>query len=128
MNDGVLPPFDPAGSCPKCGGEIVSAIWHASAVLDYQSPCCRRLESTGQNDEHMCRRCERCTYGWVENVLTADDAEREERLMTIRKTGTADGGQPLETEDTLAKTGTARGWAADDEDALVQENAAADQE
>lgn len=61
----ALQPFDPEAGCPKCCSEQVSATWHATAVA--LQPCwTTRLVIDRVTTEHLCRRCERCGYGWCE--------------------------------------------------------------
>jgi len=63
-----LPPFDPAGVCGKCGGEMISTTYHPRPVLDMGTLwACAAGPPLG---EHLCRRCTGCGYAWCE--ATAD--------------------------------------------------------
>lgn len=63
-----LPPYSGDCSCPKCKAEM-GTTWHSSAgKLNVGFPCYR--ESPWSIFGHLCRRCTRCGYGWIE--ATAD--------------------------------------------------------
>jgi hypothetical protein len=55
-----LPPLDRNASCPKCGHVLISVIYHRYLVDGF--PC--HLYSV--IDEHLCRVCRRCQFGWCE--------------------------------------------------------------
>ncbi|TBW33583.1 hypothetical protein EYW49_20085 [Siculibacillus lacustris] len=60
--------YDPAATCPKCGGTDVSALWQDRDVArGYQwDPM--------PVEEHLRRRCQRCAYEWPEAPLDATEA------------------------------------------------------
>jgi hypothetical protein len=66
-----LPPFSGnTADCPKCGS-CVPATWHPCGGFGKDFPC----ESRHDLDEHMCRSCEACGYGWLEATKDASASE-----------------------------------------------------
>jgi len=50
--------------CPKCkAGTVVMTIYHAPKLADGTEAPCRWAELF---DEHLCRVCKNCGYGWPE--------------------------------------------------------------
>lgn len=56
-----LPPFDANAGCPKCHGGV-DVIFHFTHTEKF--PCMGDV--TWVLDEHLCRVCRRCMYGWCE--------------------------------------------------------------
>jgi hypothetical protein len=65
-----LPPFHPGGGCPKCGCGAVKVTWHLIG-LEEGFPCEHRVDL----DEHLCRTCPACKYGWLEATKDASASE-----------------------------------------------------
>jgi len=77
-----IPEHGSITSCPKCGAldSIVTTEYHedvqpigSSVVAD---PCTKLVveapsEEAVELEEHLCRKCSRCQFGWVEQVHTA---------------------------------------------------------
>ena len=67
-----LPPYNPAASCPKCGGTDIG-VRHEVGVHGHDCP----LDGLGWMGrecctfEHLCRGCRRCGYAWAERPLGA---------------------------------------------------------
>jgi hypothetical protein len=139
-----MPVYDPAlASCPKCLNEEVTVTWHKSAVFDVigtMNWACSGWPTT-ESQEHLCVKCARCQH--CRAMRPADTGpyhagktdQQEETDMPIRKTGSA-AGQVItdiegETDDALARTASLvlreAPWSAQDESALIAENAQADE-
>ena len=81
----VIPAYGSVPECPKCcapAPEMVSTTYHAEAQMHIQeSPPCVHLFMNATVDEgleealenHLCRVCRRCGYGWVERALDAPE-------------------------------------------------------
>lgn len=85
-----LPPVGTHPVCPKCGGVeiLIYTVHHIepvpvspmmSAVPD---PCTVLVIETPSEElegfhEHLCKRCGRCGFGWVEQVLTEGSVYRD---------------------------------------------------
>ncbi len=69
--DTELPAHGSITSCPKCGGgkdkgTALTVTYHTGPQeARSRQPC--RYKDIG---EHLCRRCERCGYGWCESVVS----------------------------------------------------------
>lgn len=146
----VLPPFDPAALCSKCGDERIELQYHAREQIVFppkssQPPCAAYTlpEFDVEIGEHMCKRCSTCNYSWMEQVagpgpdyqiVTSDDDEMYPGLeqggdMTIRKLGAATGEVISVENEGLVKHGAAeREWDDRDERALDDENKDADKD
>jgi len=61
----ILPPFDPAGVCGKCGTETITVTYHPRPVLDPEVrwPCWPADPPLGG---HLCRRSPCSGYAWCE--------------------------------------------------------------
>ena len=68
MTDKVknLPIFTEDPVCSKCGWTNITTAYAAGRCLTYDLLPCHKLE---RFQEHMHRRCLRCGYEWIENVL-----------------------------------------------------------
>jgi hypothetical protein len=65
--------FDPVAICPKCAHDVVRVIYQRR----FDQYACRAVPDHAETpygewdtDEHFHRRCERCNYGWREEVLS----------------------------------------------------------
>jgi len=75
--DTQLPSHGSVTSCPKCGASehgtnALTVTYHSEPQLlsryERVKWPCRLGRPAG---EHLCRRCERCGFGWCEAVVTA---------------------------------------------------------
>ncbi len=132
----LLPPFAPDSACSACSNEDTLVVFHDRATLG-SWPCWPKSDPKYRiHQPHLCKRCTRCGYAWAEapadpSAYAGEDPEED--AMPIRKTAS---GQVTGTEtDGMAgvvKTAQQNptidpAWKADDEEALAQENASADQ-
>lgn len=65
-----LRPYDEDARCPKCGHDKVRTSHHGEGGWKsrYSCPAVEQLR-TSFPPEHLCRRCERCSYSWPEAIL-----------------------------------------------------------
>jgi len=54
--------FNPEAKCPKCGGDDIGVFYHGGWC--YGFACWLKID-----EEHLCRRCCRCQYTWVERCI-----------------------------------------------------------
>jgi hypothetical protein len=86
-----LPAYSgPNATCPKCkAGTPVLTIYHyAGGVLAPKlpggvNPPCRWASP---NDEHLCRVCKNCGYGWPEACADGSDDQRPD-LTVVQNIG-----------------------------------------
>lgn len=75
----VIPECNAMSNCPKCAApvlEFASIKYHAEVEADScgsVAPCTALLLTTSSEEmtefqEHLCKRCRRCGFGWVEQV------------------------------------------------------------
>lgn len=64
--------------CPKCGAitaEVASTQYHSHLLQAEPEIPCGELVFTFDSedlegiDEHLCRKCRRCGFGWIEAVM-----------------------------------------------------------
>lgn len=104
MNSFIVPTYGTVTVCPMCKSPVseMTAVFYHQQVASYMTPeaTCRALvvelitQQTavpeGHDDwetaigEHLCRKCRRCDFGWVEHpaephsVYTPTEEERHE--------------------------------------------------
>lgn len=79
MTTSPLPPFSGRNtSCPKCGMSV-DVAWHLLG-LQKGFPC---WNDPPDCDEHMCRVCPECGYGWMEAPADANAAEVSRALRGL---------------------------------------------
>ena len=59
----LLKPFDAEAKCPKCGGDNISATYHAAGASRPMDDC---WNTVVEDVEHHDRYCRRCSYEWCE--------------------------------------------------------------
>jgi hypothetical protein len=59
-----LPSFDAEARCPKCGHDGVNAVWREKAPW-------RSYGDPSPREEHLSRRCLRCSFTWYEAPLSS---------------------------------------------------------
>ena len=77
--------FDEKETCPKCGGGAISTWYHDRATTPQEvtahmywpknlprPPRTHRICDGTSIDEHLHRKCERCRFEWLEDVLRAE--------------------------------------------------------
>lgn len=72
MDRVTIRPHDPQHLCPKCGSEGARPQYHAqSFIATFGStppwPCVRPVPDDLVG-EHLCNRCEVCSFAWMESV------------------------------------------------------------
>jgi hypothetical protein len=70
MSTTQLPAYDPAATCPKCGGDDVRTVYVGSHGSWTSPPC--GLFGPDRYAEHLDRICQRCHFVWPEAPITRE--------------------------------------------------------
>lgn len=142
-------PYDPERRCPACGSGPASGAFHEQPVLvvfgrNPQWPC---AEAPPDAAPHLCNRCESCGYAWAEESLEGvappspesragevgfsnkpgnPENAAEGAEMAIRKYGTAADQEAVAEPQGMAREAALGDWGESDDQALAEENRAAD--
>lgn len=68
-----LPPFSDAAPCQKCGGADIDVQFHGGRDDGGRFSPCADLR---QWADHLCRRCRRCGFQWMEACVDAGGKEK----------------------------------------------------
>lgn len=72
-----LLPYDPQHICPACGAEGNPPRYHQGPLLIVfgKAPewSCSGQDMQGRVGEHLCNRCESCSYTWMEAISPGMD-------------------------------------------------------
>lgn len=58
--------------CPKCNGQEIQVLWHATIVLKHPNPYPCSAWSVEECPEHLCMICYRCRYAWATRTADAE--------------------------------------------------------
>lgn len=59
-----MEPYATRAACPKCKHDVVSTRYIVSWAM-----CSHTGVASPAEEEHLCRRCQRCGYSWPEACL-----------------------------------------------------------